>query len=188
MATIHFIILAAFVSTSLGQIQFPGSCPDVSVVDPFEASKYLGKWYEIESYFQVYSANAICTAANYSDLGNGTIGVYNTNYNGKTGAFQSITGTARLVNGTEAKLGVTFPVSAGEAPYWVLKTDYNSYSVVFACRDFGTVNFQTVWVLCREQNPSSDLRQEIRDFLANIGISTVQLNETRQTDCPDESH
>jgi len=53
-----------------------------------------------------------------------------------SGEFDDITGNARLANpnSTEAKLLVSFPsVGANDSPYWVLDTDYESYSIVWSC-------------------------------------------------------
>jgi hypothetical protein len=37
-------------------------------------------------------------------------------------------------------------VSGGfESPYWILDTDYISYSVVFTCQDFGLFNYRKIF-------------------------------------------
>lgn len=48
-------------------------------------------------------------------------------------------GTAEFIEGpTVAKLWVTFPSVGGEAPYWVLDTDYDTYALVWSCTDIET--------------------------------------------------
>ena len=54
-----------------------------------------------------------------------------------------IIGSARPTNGTSGQLGVTFPVAPAEAPYWVLDTDYDNYSVVWSCTNLGLLHFGT---------------------------------------------
>ncbi|CAG7829193.1 unnamed protein product [Allacma fusca] len=188
MALIHLVILAIAICGTSAQIQFPGSCPNQTVVDPFNATAYLGKWYEIEAYFQVFSSGAMCTVAQYSLRSDGLVQVFNTNINEATGNLVSITGSARLTEGTAAKLAVSFPVAPGEAPYWVLETDYTNYSVVFACRDYGTVHFITTWYLSRSRNPSQQARDDVRSIFLNRGIDVTKLQTTNQTGCPPDTN
>lgn len=61
----------------------------------------------------------------------------------RTNKESTIEGTATLTGGpNEAKLSVVFPsVPFGRAaPYWVLDTDYTTYSVVYSCTDLFFIN------------------------------------------------
>ena len=40
--------------------------------------QYTGKWYEIEKYFAFFELGGKCITAEYTDFGNGTVGVLNT--------------------------------------------------------------------------------------------------------------
>ena len=58
--------------------------------------------------------------------------------NSRTGSPASIEGSATLSDEkTVGKLSVVFPSLPGQiaAPYWILDTDYDNYSVVFSCFD-----------------------------------------------------
>merc|ERR1712243_469737 len=82
-----------------------GSCPSPSVVANFDA-------------------------AQYTDNGDGTIGVLN-EATGLFGGPVSISGTARQTAPPSGKLAVSFPSASfsGEGAYWVLDTDYTSFAV-----------------------------------------------------------
>ncbi|RVE50648.1 hypothetical protein evm_004680 [Chilo suppressalis] len=95
------------------QVPLPGGCPKVQVVNDFQAPRYLGKWYEAEKYFFVFELGGKCVTATYTDLGNGTIGVYNSNFNTITNSQSDIQGTATLADPSVAKLEVRFPSVPG---------------------------------------------------------------------------
>jgi Bacterial lipocalin len=43
--------------------------------------QYLGLWYEQLRYFAIFEAGGICVTAEYTDQGEGVVGVNNTEYN-----------------------------------------------------------------------------------------------------------
>ncbi|ODM90726.1 Apolipoprotein D [Orchesella cincta] len=183
------IAVLAFCAVALcveAQVPFFGGCPTKRVVEDFDASAYLGRWYEIEKYYAVFEADGKCIQAYYSDAGNGTIGVMNTQINRKTRRMKSIQGVARFTGSeSTAKFGVRFPTVpfVADAPYWVLDTDYKNYSIVWSCNDFAVANFQIVWVLAREREPSPEIRDTIREKMDQFGIRRDLLQKTDQTNC-----
>jgi lipocalin len=38
----------------------------------------MGKWYEVEKYFAIFELGGTCITARYTDFGNGTVEVLNT--------------------------------------------------------------------------------------------------------------
>ncbi|CAL8111172.1 unnamed protein product [Orchesella dallaii] len=176
-------IVAVYVQA---QVPFFGGCPTKRVVEDFDATAYLGRWYEIEKYYAVFEADGVCIQAYYSDQGNSTIGVMNTQINRKTRRMRSIQGTAKFTESeTTAKLGVRFPSVplVGDAPYWVLETDYKNYSIVWSCNDLAVVNFQIVWFLAREREPSPEVKNTVREKMDQLGIRRDLLRKTDQTNC-----
>jgi len=188
-STLYLALFVAFLSTVQGQILLPGSCADHSVVQNFSVGDYLGAWYEIENTYADNQIDGICVIANYSDFGNGSVRVFNTQINSQTGELQSALGSARPLDPTknEAKLMVNFPFMGPlESPYWVLDTDYTGYSIVWSCRPApdGVNSYQTYWFLSRTRTPSDITRGYVRGYLTALKFDLSYLEETLQTDCP----
>ncbi|KAG6439756.1 hypothetical protein O3G_MSEX001052 [Manduca sexta] len=59
------------------QIILPGQCPHVKIMEDFDASRYLGKWYEAEKYFFLFEFGGKCITADYKLKDNGAINVLN---------------------------------------------------------------------------------------------------------------
>ncbi|XP_049949697.1 apolipoprotein D-like isoform X2 [Schistocerca serialis cubense] len=182
------VVLAAWLAASpaVGQVPGLGPCPDVEVEHNFSVERYLGKWYEQERYFAVFELGGNCVTAEYTDEGNGVVGVNNTMTNLVTGRTQSIKGRARLANNTsDARLVVIFSsVGSFEAPYWILGTDYDNYSVVWSCGSFGdVVNARFSWLLTRAKNPGKDIIRKMRRVLDKNGIPLQPYMRTLQV-CP----
>ncbi|KAF4530683.1 hypothetical protein B566_EDAN004922 [Ephemera danica] len=103
------------------------------------AAQVQSDWFEHKKYFAIFQAGGTCVTAKYTDNGNGVVGVLNRQFNPLMDSYSTITGTAKLNNNEseEAKLIVRFPtVGNFSGKYWVLGTDYSSYSVVWSCNDF----------------------------------------------------
>lgn len=89
-----------------------------------------------------------CQQARYNLNIDGTLGVYNTQFDEKKGRVNGQTGSAHC-DGPACK--VKFFWFAPEGDYRVLATDYKNYSVVYACSDlFGLAKSEAVWILTRE--------------------------------------
>lgn len=89
--------------------------------------------------------------ATYSDLGNGTIGVYNTGTR-PNGVVDEICGYAYQTdpNVVPGELKVRFPLIPGGADYWVLDTDYGSFTTIYSCRSILFLfRVEIGWVLTR---------------------------------------
>ncbi|XP_067010741.1 apolipoprotein D [Anabrus simplex] len=184
-------ILVAFALVVVGtpitaQVPFQGSCPQMEVVQNFNAGAYLGKWYEQERYFTIFEVDADCVTATYTDEGNGVVGVNNENTNLKTNKKSSIQGEATLSgeNG-EAKLSVVFPsVGNFSSPYWVLETDYTRYSIVWSCSEILGQKVEFAWILTREKNPGQEVQDEIKEQLEKHSVPTKPFIKTKQV-CED---
>ena len=48
----------------------------------------------------------------------------------------------------------SFPIGGGpvDGDYWVLGTDYTTYTVVYSCSQVGFLKLELGWVLTREEN------------------------------------
>ena len=183
--------LLALVASTSAQVPFFGSCPRPPFVTNFQASSYLGRWYEYSKYFTFFEIGLKCIQAVYTDAGSGNIGVNNRGIKILTGAASDIQGVAVPVGQTgEAKLRVSFEGvpsfggDSGEANYIVLDTDYCEYAIVWSCSDFRLFNTQFLFVLTRDQFPSTTLVSAILQQIRALGLNTSKLIQTDQTDCP----
>ena len=134
-------------------------CDDVSpMTATFRPADYMGTWYDIQHTggTTVQPDFFDCTQAIYSDLDTET-GVFKV-YNSSTVGFLPRTG----VHGTAGVAGQPngwavinfFGTQKTEANYKVLDTDYENYSLVYACDQEMGAN---LWILGRSPTMDEDL-------------------------------
>ncbi|XP_045607637.2 apolipoprotein D [Procambarus clarkii] len=191
---VRVVVAAAVLQAAASQVAFIGSCPAQNVVQNFDVTSYLGKWYELEKYFAIFELGGRCITATYSDKGNNKIRVLNEQISVFGNIPNNIVGTAQFVNlqSGEAKLSVSFDnfLWAGMGPvggagnYWVLETDYQNYSVVWSCQDLVAVNKQILWILWRTPKPDPQLLYYVKNLIRARGLSLSKLEPTDQTNCP----
>ncbi|XP_005181381.2 apolipoprotein D-like [Musca domestica] len=184
LITVALVAMAAHLG--MAQVVSPNCCPtNVEVVPSFDLSKYLGLWYEYAKYPVYFEADGVCITAEYSLSADGNVGVKNSQVNGTTGQPENILGTASVVS--NAKLLVKFPVSPAlsvSSNYWVLDTDYSSYSVVYSCQELPNAQSSTiVWILTRQRLPSEHTVHTALNVLKKNGISLDPLTVTNQVAC-----
>lgn len=180
-------LILLLVGMASAQIPALGNCPDVEYMTNFDVGKYMGVWYEIEKYFAIFEFGGKCVQANYTLNSNNTVKVVNRQISYITGVATSIEGIARSEGApNESKLLVTFPSVpfTGDAPYWVLETDYDNYAVVWSCRSFGILNAKIIWILARESSPSLAIMQKAYQVLDRNRISRAYFMRTDQKNCP----
>lgn len=106
------IVMAAVATTCQAQIISFGQCAVPEVVVNFDVAAYLGKWYEIERYEQVFQRNGECVTATYSINEDGSVRVENAMLVPPSGKFDIDIGRALLSFPDElplqAKLNVSF--------------------------------------------------------------------------------
>ncbi|XP_034834497.1 apolipoprotein D-like [Maniola hyperantus] len=185
------VFLCGFFTLSLSRAQllFPGACPDVAVTTDFDASRYLGKWYEAEKYFAAFEFGGKCITANYGLKDNGVVSVLNKQISTYTGMKSAIEGEAMQVSRSdEAKLSVRFPSLPVNiaAPYWVVDTDYDSYSLVWSCYDFGIFHTRNAWILTRERNPPMEVLDKVYTAADKNNINRAYFLRTDQKNCPND--
>ena len=129
-----------------------GGCPSPTLVSNFDASQYLGVWYEQARDKHAFFEDDDCTTTEYTTRTDGKVGVLNTQFNLKKQKFSQAKGTAKFKG---ARGSVTFPVKYWfdtDGDYRVLDTDYTSYSIVYSCSDFLNIaGIEYVWILTRDE-------------------------------------
>ncbi|KAI9560119.1 hypothetical protein GHT06_014129 [Daphnia sinensis] len=162
-----------------------GSCPSVNVVSNLDIDRYVGKWYENRNYFAIFQAGLECVTAEYAKEGD-KVSVKNVGTRKILRTKSTVIGTARQLEPPNGKLGVTFPsipFAPVDSPYWVLGTDYTSYSVVWSCTNRGFFNSQIAWILTRDQFPSTETINTALAVMASNGINQNKLEITNQKNC-----
>ncbi|XP_023332463.1 apolipoprotein D isoform X1 [Eurytemora carolleeae] len=184
------VYMVTLFGLSMGTTKSFGSCPPVRGVENFEVQRYLGVWYEYSSVFELFSIGARCVRATYSDLGNNTLRVFNEQVNYYTGNYGNLEGYAKPANETSdiAEFIVIFPDIPGggrkTAPnYNVVKTDYESYAVVYNCNQYPLIKTESLWLLTREQNPSQELVEQLYSEMREMGLPVDSFYKTEQSNC-----
>jgi len=169
-----------------------GSCPNVRGIPNFEPSKYLGSWYEYENTFEIYQIGQKCVRATYTEQGPTQVGVFNEGISTITGRYSNIEGNAKLTNPSSgrAELKVAFDVvpfgqGGNEPNYFVVDTDYTTYSIVYNCNPKLFLKKESLWLLTRQQKPSTSLVQRAHRKMIDLGLPVSALRKTDQDDCAD---
>lgn len=66
------------------------------------------------------------------------------------------------------------------APYWVLSTDYDNYSLVYSCTDLGVLHVEFAWIMSRQPTLPKETLEELRSTLSSIGVRVDKLITTNQ--------
>ncbi|XP_065575814.1 apolipoprotein D-like [Artemia franciscana] len=169
------------------QVSFWGKCPDVSTKSDFNATQYLGDWFEYARYFAFFQQGQKCTKAQYTGISDGLIGVKNTATYRISNKATFIEGVATIKDSTQpAKLTVSFLIGGvilTSSPYWVLETDYTTFSVVWSCSNMPFFNKQILWILTRARNPSQSIVDVAYEAIDARGLNRDKLGFTDQTNC-----
>jgi len=189
MQVLIFMLIVSLSGTYC-QSPFTGSCPHQKVVQNFDVTRYSGVWYENRNYFAIFQVGGACVTATYSLQPNSPDVIKVVNSQTIAGFQTNITGTARITEPAknEAKLSVAFFGKNQESSnYWVLDTDYSSYTVVWSCSN-GPVNLfnaQLLWILTRERFPSTNTLEKALNVVRQRNLDESRLSVTEQrTDCP----
>ncbi|XP_037312335.2 gamma-glutamyl hydrolase-like [Pungitius pungitius] len=186
MEPFQVLLVVLLTASSHAQSFHPGECPQPPVQRDFDVSKYMGTWYEIERLPAVFERGT-CNQATYSPLADGTVKVRNAELlsNGKR---STIEGVAKVINPSEpAILGVSFFKGVPDAPYWVLSTDYHSFSLVYSCTNYFLFHVDYAWILARTRALADDVIGPLRHQLAAAGVNTNRLTVSNQTGCDQTS-
>lgn len=71
-----------------------------------------------------------------------------------------------------------------DSPYWVLSSDYQSYSLVYSCFDyFGLFHVDFAWILARARALSADTLAQLHGKLEAAGVNVNKLTVSNQTGC-----
>lgn len=166
-------VLTKFLLGLIGLL-LTNSCANIpqgaTAVTPFNANKYLGKWYEIARLDFRFERDLNNTTATYSLNKNGSIKVDNQGYNYKTNKWKQAIGKAKFgTDSNTAMLKVSFfgPFYAGYNVV-ALDKDYKYALILGSSTDY-------LWILSRETTIPEDIKQQYLKIAADLGCKTSEL-------------
>lgn len=146
-------------------------------IKPVDVDRYMGRYYELARYENIFQRGCEAVSADYSKIAGGMVRIVN-NCRDKSpdGPLRSVNGRAKLVEGSRnAKFKVSFLGPAFLGDYWVLdRAEDYSWAIV------SDHSGKFLWLLHRQPTPGP---AEIA-FLVNrakaLGFNTALLRFTKQ--------
>jgi len=174
------LLLLPIVSLANGQVITwgDGGCPEVTTKEDFDLVPYMGTWWELEKYPNSFQKGD-CGVANYELQDDSTVAVNNTELR-PDGKIGTAIGQARSDprSTIPAHLQVRFSKWQPWGKYWVLDTDYKSFSVVYSCSSYLINRVEFLWILGRAQSLTPERRQAISSMLGKFKIDESKLRKT----------
>ncbi|XP_071958209.1 apolipoprotein D-like [Antedon mediterranea] len=180
------LVTVCLVGSISAQVVSKGPCPEVTVQENFNVASYLGVWYEAARFYAEFQKESRCVVANYTLKDNGHVNVLNSGYFPGEG-YQSAVGDAKPDPNNPAKLGVKFSRLQPRGKYWVLDTDYDTYTLVHSCTAILDENIQFNWVLVRDSSLSTGDASKIQPQLTKFkeqGIDVSKFQFYGHVNCP----
>lgn len=143
---------------------------NVEVVKPFDANKYLGKWYEIARLDHRFERNLNNVTAEYSRGKDGKITVINRGFNTMTDEWEAADGEAAFVDSPNVgRLKVSFfgPFYSG---YNVVAID-SGYRYALVAGE----NLKYLWILSRDTTIPDSVKNAYLDQARAIGYDIDRL-------------
>lgn len=168
-----------------------GLCPELIPQLNFNLDAYLGTWYEIQRYEQEFQLSLDCATAEYTleDPNVPRVTVVNSgiSFNGTEDIFVEVRGVAVPSYPEDARnpaqLSVAFfGMEPDRSNYWILGTDYRSFSLVWSCEQITAESYREfAWILSREQKIPPYVLAQVYMLLAGNGIAMEDLRVTDQS-------
>lgn len=139
-------------------------------VKPFDAAKYLGKWYEVARFDFRFERGLNNTTATYSMNPDGSIRVVNQGFDYEKNVWKKAVGKAKFVTTPdEARLKVSFfgPFYGG---YNVIALDAEYKYALIAGGDL-----DYLWLLSRETTMPEKVKENYLDVAKKIGFDIEKL-------------
>ncbi|KAL7040753.1 hypothetical protein ACKWTF_000502 [Chironomus riparius] len=158
-----------------------GGCPFVPSVENFNLYQFTGQWYDI-AHIPIPTLNlGKCVVMNcvidYSSIVRMSVNYYD----GKQ--IQEIN-NAFTINNASGVYFVHVPMINLKFEFIVVDTDYDNYSVIYACAKLATLKIQLIWVLSRESTLSKDIYKNITTSLKRHKLPYKKLKTVNQSKCP----
>ncbi len=115
-----------------------------------------------------------CVYATYSLRDDGLVNVFNEEIDDK-GEYNSATGKAKQTS-NPAALKVSFfgPLWLTGANYKIIETNYDDYSVIYSCSNYGFFYTEYAWILSRKRRFEVAESSQL-ETLNSLGVSEDEL-------------
>jgi lipocalin len=132
-----------------------GVCSTPELQAGFDATKYIGTWFNAATDKNAPYENGNCEQSRLSPNADGTLRVYNSQFGNETKAFDTADATATCVG---PRCSVAFFWWAPTGDYRVVETDYENYALVYSCKNGFLAPTKTDFatILTRAQNPKQE--------------------------------
>lgn len=150
---------------------------DVTIVTPFDLSKYAGKWFEIARLDHTFERGLTDINAHYSQRADGRIQVINRGFNTESARWKDTLGVADFAdtpNRGALKVSFFWPIYGGYNVVALDEVNYRWSLVMGPNRDY-------FWILSRDRHLDAELKQTLIEKARKLGINTDQLIWTPQT-------
>ena len=77
-------------------------------------------------------------------------------------------------------ISIIYISGAPTAPYWVVDTDYDNYSLVWSCTDVLLANLEYAWILSRKRTLDDATVERSKQKLASFKVNTSGFIVTDQ--------
>ena len=169
------VLTGVAIALTLVACKSPTPPKGVQPINNFDASRYLGKWYEVARLENRFERGLERVTATYGQRSDGGISVVNRGYDPRKQKWSESEGKAYFTAApTTAALKVSFfgPFYLGD--YWVLDhADDYSWSIV------GEPSGRYLWLMSRTAKPSQEVRATILSRAAELGYDLALLHQTR---------
>lgn len=156
---------------------------DGTTVERVDVSRYLGTWFEIGTYPILFQQSCAASTATYTEVPEG-IGVRNwCALDSPDGRPFEIVGTARPLDDSNARLGVSF-FGLGEAPYWVIELDGREGPDPYAWAIVGGPTPSSLWILARTPTVPQPFLDRLLVVLEARGYDLDAISWTEHVDPP----
>jgi apolipoprotein D and lipocalin family protein len=172
-----FLLLLAGAFALLGCASIPAGLGPLKVVDTVNATRYLGRWYEVARFPHPFERTIVGATAEYSLRADGKIAVLNSGFDGSlTGPYTEVTAVARIPDPTApARLKVTF-FGLFDADYLIFGLDNENYSWALVGSD--TRDF--LWFLSRTPTVDDSLFARMKEIALSQGYKLEKLEKVPQ--------
>ncbi len=146
--------------------------PDgLTVVDGFDADRYLGRWYEVARLDHRFERNLTSVTADYRRAPDGSIEITNRGYDSGNGQWRVAQGRGQAAGpANEGRFKVSFfgPIQSG---YNILALDKEHYSWALVCGNTRSY----LWILARRPHLEPVVRERLVAQAAAAGFDTDAL-------------
>lgn len=186
---VTFLVALSFFGCAQAFVTRQGQCPVKEVQLNFNLTQYLGVWYEIQRYEADFQVSLDCVTAEYTleDPNVARLTVVNAGvmFNETTGMPFEVRGAAVPSFPEDSRVPAKFSVAffglePDRSNYWVLGSDYNTYSVVWSCEQVTADTYNEFsWVLSREKEMTPAAFARVYSVIAanNIAIEDYRFTE-----------